>query len=147
MKLNPMVLLLLIAGGSSAVAAAEEQTPAGVDAFLRICLDNAPTFANAAAAAASFGIKEFTETSVNKIGASDDGALTVQIKAGRQCVVTTPHQANPELTAQLLRAGGKQSGSAVPARVPAKLEIGGKTVIVMHDRVEGEAFLARVVGS
>jgi hypothetical protein len=143
MRIKSLVAMLFIAGMCPNVGSANE--PTSIDAFMRICVSNAPTFADSAAVAANFGIKEFLDTSIGKVGASDDGALGVQVKVSRECVVTTASQSNPELTAQLLRALGQQSGTEV-SRLPAKIEIGGKAILVLHDRVDGETFIARVAG-
>lgn len=141
-NVKPWVLIALAAAGCGR-AGAEEARP--IDAFLEICVSKAPTFADSAATAASFGIADLIDASGSKVGMSDDNSLGVQIKPGVECVITTPKQANPQLTEELLAAIAPFAGGAVK-RLPAKIQIGGKAIFVLHDRIDGEAFIARVAG-
>jgi hypothetical protein len=108
----------------------------GVAAFSDICLATAPDFTDAPAAAAVYGVTDFTEVGDLKLGLRTDNAISVQLTGTSECAVTTPSRAaNPR----------NQFLSIVPgltaSTLPAATTIGGSSFIIQHDRQGGEAFV------
>lgn len=117
-------------------AAAPAQLHTSVAAFRDICINNAPSFAGSAAAAQAYGIAQILDLGFTNTGSTADNSLAVQIKPGKECVVTTPSQSdNP----------AQQFASVIPGlsgtRFPAVAQIGNANFIFQHDRNGGEAFV------
>jgi len=110
-------------------------------AFRDICLQSAPSFSTAEQAAKVHGITDFMDVGFMKAGFNSDKSMGVQIKAGKECVVTTPSQLDSTLTAQFLKSVTPFSSSPVAKKVPSKITIENQTFIIMHDRSGGEAFV------
>jgi hypothetical protein len=109
------VLFVACAGVGAVAEDAAETSNASIRAFIEICVKPAPSFAASAEAAKAFGITELFESDGEKMGMTDDSALTVQIREGRSCTVTTDVQKDKKLTQQLLEAVARQAGGK-PAR-------------------------------
>lgn len=109
----------------------------GVVAFRDICLTTAPSFTAAKSAAAVYGVNDFVDLATLAIGSSGNGALSVQIKPGIECAVTTPSRgaANP-----VLGFVSVVPGITVPT-FPATATVGGTSFIFQHDRSGGEAYV------
>lgn len=116
-------------------------TSKAVQAFRDICLKTAPSFAEAHSVAPQHGIEDLTEMGFATVGFNADKSLGLQVKASRECVITTDSQQDDSLTRQLLSAAAESAGTEVPRSVPAKLLIAGQPFIIMHDRKGGEAFV------
>ncbi|ARS50392.1 MULTISPECIES: hypothetical protein [Pseudomonadaceae] len=112
-----------------------------VQAFRDICLQTAPSFAEAHSVARQHGVSEVTDMGFATIGFNADKSLGIQVKAGHECVVTSEVQEDATLTRQLLTAAAVSAGTTVPSRVPVKMMIAGQQFILMHDRKGGEAFV------
>lgn len=117
------------------------ETSAAIKAFEDVCLKTAPSFSGAAQAAGNFGITEITDAGFMKMGFNKDQSLGVQIKANKECVITTPPQRNNALTSQFLQLIGRYSTEHPSNRVPTKASIKGVPFIFQHDREGGEAFV------
>ena len=76
-----------------------------------------------------------------KAGFNSDKSMGVQIKAGKECVVTTPSQQDSTLTAQFLKTVTPFSNSPVAQKVPSNITVENQTFIIMHDRSGGETFV------
>jgi hypothetical protein len=116
-------------------------TAEAVQAFRDICLKTAPSFAEAHSVARQHGIEDLTDMGFATVGFNADKSLGLQVKASRECVITTDSQQDDSLTRQLLSAAAESAGTEVPRSVPAKLMIAGQPFIIMHDRKGGEAFV------
>ncbi|AVO54357.1 hypothetical protein [Ectopseudomonas mendocina] len=112
-----------------------------VQAFRDICLQTAPSFAEAHRVARQHGITEMTDMGFATIGFNADKSLSIQVKVSHECVVTSEPQQDATLTSQLLTAAAVNAGTTVPRKTPAKMMIAGQPFILMHDREGGEAFL------
>lgn len=112
-----------------------------VQAFRDICLQTAPSFAEAQRIARQHGITEMTDMGFATIGFNADKSLSIQVKASHECVVTSEPQQDDTLTLQLLSAAAINAGTTVPRKVPVKMMIAGQPFILMHDREGGEAFV------
>lgn len=112
-----------------------------VQAFRDICLQTAPSFAEAHQVARQHGIAEVTDMGFATIGFNADKSLSIQVKVSRECVVTSEPQQDETLTSQLLTAAAVSAGTTVPRKVPVRMMIGGQSFILMHDREGGEAFV------
>lgn len=141
--LRVMVLMLFaawpVAGGAADESAGVAN--ASIQAFIQICIVQAPSFLGSAEAAKAFGITELFESDGEKTGMTADTALTVQIRENRSCTVTTDVQKDRKLTQQLLEAVARQVGSKPARRVPAEVVLGGERFVLTHDRNGGEAFV------
>ena len=117
------------------------ETAAAIKAFEDVCLKTAPSFSGAAQAAGSLGITEITDAGFMKMGFNKDQSLGVQIKADKECVITTPPQRNNSLTSQFLQLIGRYSTLSPSNQVPIKASIKGVPFIFQHDRKGGEALV------
>lgn len=139
--------LFLMAGCSTdtnitnSTSAENEVSAVSLHAFRDICLATAPTFSEAEEAAKSHGITDIMDMGFTKAGFNSDKSMGVQIKAGKECVVTTPSQQDSTLTAQLIKTVTPFSSTPVPQKTPSKVTIENQTFIIMHDRNGGEAFV------
>ena len=116
-------------------------TSKAVQAFRDICLQTAPSFAEAQGVARQHGVTELTDMGFASIGFNPDKSLGIQVKASHECVVTSEAQQDATLTRQLLTAAAVKAGTTVPRAVPVKMRIAGQDFILMHDREGGEAFV------
>ncbi|MDR8014807.1 hypothetical protein [Ectopseudomonas guguanensis] len=112
-----------------------------VQAFRDICLQTAPSFAEAHSVARQHGITEMTDMGFATVGFNADKSLSIQVKVSHECVVTSEPQQDETLTRQLLTAAAVNAGTTVPRRVPVKMMIAGQPFILTHDRQGGEAFV------
>lgn len=116
-------------------------TSTSIQAFRDICLKNAPDFAGSIAAAKAYGVTEFEDLGFMTAGFNADKSLSVQLKPGVECVVTTENQKDDSLTRQFLSVVAESANSPTPRSVPVKFVLAGQTFIAMHDRRGGEAFV------
>ncbi len=121
--------------------ASPTETSMAIQAFTDICLKTAPSFSGAAKAAAAYGITDIADAGFMRMGFTKDQSLGVQIKGGKECVITTADQRDRTLTKQFLQAVSQHSGSSVPQSVPVRAKIGNEVYIFQHDRKGGEAFV------
>jgi len=112
-----------------------------VQAFRDICLQTAPSFAEAHSVARQHGITEMTDMGFATVGFNADKSLSIQVKVSHECVVTSEPQQDETLTRQLLTAAAVNAGTTVPRTVPVKMMIAGQPFILTHDRQGGEAFV------
>ncbi|MGG2399307.1 hypothetical protein ACJRW5_20400 [Pseudomonas sp. SH1-B] len=112
-----------------------------VQAFRDICLQTAPSFAEAHRVARQHGISEMTDMGFATVGFNADKSMSIQVKASHECAVTSEAQQDDTLTNQLLTAAAVNAGTTVPRKVPVKMVIAGQAFILMHDRKGGEAFV------
>ena len=112
-----------------------------VQAFRDICLQTAPSFAEAHRVARQHGVTEMTDMGFATVGFNADKSLSIQVKVSHECVVTSEAQEDDSLTRQLLSAAAINAGTTVPRKVPVKMMIAGQPFILMHDREGGEAFV------
>jgi hypothetical protein len=111
----------------------------GIRAFHDICLANAPSFAGVPEAAKTYGVsgiladRESTAT-------SKDRKISVQLKPGTECVVTTESRAGSTVEQQFLAAVVTVTGSKAK-QVPLLGKIGGSSFVFHHDRTNGEAYV------
>lgn len=112
-----------------------------VQAFRDICLQTAPSFAEAHRVARQHGVTEMTDMGFATVGFNADKSLSIQVKVSHECVVTSEAQEDDSLTRQLLSAAAINAGTTVPRKVPVRMMIAGQPFILMHDREGGEAFV------
>lgn len=148
MKLTYLASAIFLMAGCSTSSNTSNSTPAEIEvsapslkAFRDICLESAPSFSTAEQAAIAHGITDIMDMEFTKAGFNSDKSLGVQIKAGKECVVTTPSQQDSTLTTQFLKVVTPFSSNPVVQQVPSKVTIENKTFIIMHDRNGGEAFV------
>ena len=115
--------------------------PEAIIAFKDICLKTAPTFSNAEKVAANYGMSDLMDLGFTKTGFNKDDSLGVQIKANKECVITTPSQQSKILTKTFLKIIEQYSSTPVSKTVPTKATINGEIFIFMHDRNGGEAYV------
>ncbi len=109
--------------------------------FENVCINTAPTFADAPAQASEHGIVKFEDFGFAQIGMRGDRSLSVQVQPGSECAVTTPSKSNNGLTDAFLQLVSRHVGSSVGTRVPATAQIRGTAFIFQHDRRGGEAYV------
>lgn len=110
-------------------------------AFEEVCIKTAPSFSDAKAVAAKYGITDIEDMGFVHSGMSKDQSIGVQIKPNNECVITTPSQKAPKLTEEFLQLVSRNSNAAPSTRVPTKAQINGAIFIFHHDRNGGEAFV------
>lgn len=138
------MLALAALTSCSTLSVAEEPasaTNASIQAFIDICVKQAPTFAGAAEAAKVYGITEVSESGGTQSGMTADYALAVQIRENQSCTITTDVQKDKKLTRQLIDAVAKQTGEKLGTRLPLGVVLGGERFALTHDRAGGEAFV------
>lgn len=140
--------LLYLAAAAALLSACASQpsgpvtvTSTSIQAFRDICLKNAPDFAGSIAAAKAYGVTELEDLGFMSAGFNGDKSLSVQLKPGAECVVTTENQKDDSLTRQFLSVVAESANSPTPRSVPVKFVLAGQTFIAMHDRRGGEAFV------
>ena len=82
-----------------------------VQAFRDICLQTAPSFAEAHSVARQHGITEMTDMGFATVGFNADKSLSIQVKVSHECVVTSEPQQDETLTRQLLTAAAVNAGT------------------------------------
>ncbi|MBA1272522.1 hypothetical protein G7026_04025 [Pseudomonas azotifigens] len=112
-----------------------------IAAFRSICLETAPSFAGASAAARQHGIDGLTDMGFVKLGVTADKSIGVQVKENSECAVTTPSQPEEHLTRQFLETIADTTGGPAGRQVPIKVSVGGQTFLFTHDRNGGEAYV------
>ncbi len=137
----PVIAVALLSACAPDTPVAPSEMPVALKAFNDVCLKTAPTFANAATAAAAYGITDITDAGFSKLGFNQDHSLGVQIKESKECVITTPEQKNPALTKLFLQQISRASGASLPKSVPVKATINGELFFFLHDRKGGETFV------
>lgn len=142
MKHAPLLATLALLGACAGQPAQPvDVTSRSIQAFRDICLHNAPDFAGSIASAKAYGITETKDLGFMTAGFSADKSMSMQLKPGKECVVTTPEQTDNSLTRQLLSAVAARANSPMPRSVPTRFVLAGQSFIVMHDRRGGEAFV------
>jgi len=131
---------------SKAPGAASTKIDVGLAAFRDICLATAPSFVSGYAAAKKYGVEGSTEFG----GITGDGSLSVQIKPGKECAVTTETRPGPIVHAQFLQTVANVA--ATPSGIkggqtPFNANVGGNNFIFQHDRNGGEAYVMIKLGS
>lgn len=127
---------------SRPVSVTSNGTPSSaIQAFRDICLKTAPDFSNAVSAAKAHGIADVTDLGFMVMGLTADRNMSIQIKAGEECALTTPSQQDDSLTRQLLDAGRELSSTPVGKTSPVKITLAGQVFILAHDRRDGEAYV------
>ncbi len=111
-----------------------------IAAFRSICLETAPSFAGASAAARQLGIG-LTDMGFVRLGMTADKSMGVQVKDNSECAVTTPSQADDQLTRRFLAMIAEVTGTPPGRQVPVKVSVGDQTFIFTHDRNGGEAYV------
>ena len=135
----PMIAAPVIA--PTPVVASSASADEGVAAFRDICLANAPSFAGSAAAARAYDVDRVDDLGFMAMGMRADQGLSVQIKPGVECAITTPSRgANNPSAAFAAVVASKTSGSA-PTSFPAVGTVAGTSYVFQHDRNGGEAFV------
>lgn len=152
MKSLSLILAVAVLAGcasgnrSTTVDPSPSSMPAAIRAFEEICLKTAPTFSRAASAAGAFGVTDFTSLGPGKMGFNRDQSLSVQIKEGIECAITTPTQSDRTLTRTFLQSVARAVNASPAAKVPFRANIAGQTFIFQHDR-SGAARVKVVVAS
>jgi hypothetical protein len=112
-----------------------------LSAFENICLKTAPSFTGALQAASHYGITNTADFGYATSGFNKDQSLGIQIKANKECVITTPARQNNTLTRQFIQLVSRYSNISLPNRVPLKVDFDSMPFIFHHDREGGEAFV------
>lgn len=112
-----------------------------IQIFEQVCIKQAPSFAGSIQAAAEFGVKDVMDGGFATFASKPDKSLSVQVKEGRECAVTTPSQRDRTLSKQLLFVIQKYSTTTVATRIPTQGTIEGTSFLFHHDRKGGEAFV------
>ncbi len=139
LRLAPLLLVLSACSAAPPGNAPSQPAPA-IAAFRSICLDTAPSFAGASAAARQLGIG-LTDMGFVKLGMTADKSIGVQVKDNSECAVTTPSQAGDQLTRQFLAMVAEATGTLPGRQVPVKASLDGQTFLFTHDRNGGEAYV------
>ncbi len=136
------VITAFSASSSIASDASLEATKAlAIKAFVDICVRTAPSFADAAIAAKSYGIDEIRDLGFMAMGATSDQKVAVQIKKNMECAITTESQTDATLTRQFIQSVAEVTKSEPRAKVPFRASVQSETFIFQHDREGGEAFV------
>lgn len=126
-------------------AATPPVAPAATDdallVFENVCINTAPTFADAPAKATKYGIARLDDLGFAQIGMRGDRSLSVQIQQGKECAVTTPPRNNEGLTAAFLQLISRQTGAELRTQVPTTVQLRGTAYVFHHDRRGGEAYV------
>ena len=120
-------------------SAATSSTDVGVDAFHKICLATAPSFADAPEAAKKYGVSGLT-AGVNSTGMTKDSSLSVQLKPGIECAVTTTSRPGDAVAKQFMSVVTAATGTKAE-QTPFAAKLGANAFIFHHDRNGGEAFV------
>ena len=80
------------------------------------------------------------------MGFNRDQSLSVQIKEGIECAITTPTQSDRTLTKTFMQSVARAANASPAAKVPFRADISGQTFIFQHDRSGGEAYVMLKAG-
>ena len=128
-------------------AALAAKTDVGVQAFQDICLATAPDFASAEKLAAKYGAKDWIELGEGKSAMTADDSLSVQIKPGKECAITTPSRPGRQAVWQFADAVTKATGlhtATGEGGAYAAIAVGayrGQGYVFGLDRNGGEAYV------
>lgn len=111
----------------------------GIRAFHDICLANAPSFAGVPEAAKAYGVNGI-KADRDSMEMSKDKKISVQLKPGTECAVTTETRSGGAVEQQFLAAVVAVTGSKA-TQVPLAGKIGGSSFVFNHDRTGGEAYV------
>jgi len=111
-----------------------------INLFKAVCLDTAPSFNKAESASSDNGIN-ILDGGFMKLGFNGDKSLGVQIKKGKECVVTTPSYNDSSLTSNFLISVADYLGVKPAKKVPFVAKVNNTEFIFVHDRKGGEAFV------
>lgn len=125
-------MTILIASGSVALA----DTGYAAKAFAEICLGTAPSFKAVPAKAAKYGGSKFMSLGELNISSNAKKDITIQYKAGKECVITTSKDNSARK--KLLKTLKGQFGIK---QIPAHVKRGSKTFLIAHKRQGGETFI------
>lgn len=129
---------------ASAASAASGKTDIAIKAFKDLCLKTGPSFTAGISGAKGYGVTDFFDLNGGKNGMTKDHSMSVQIKPGRECAITSPNRSDPTLHDQFLRAVAEFADN-VPMNdkpnQPFVAIIKGKRFIFQHDRNGGEAYV------
>ena len=111
----------------------------GIRAFHDICLATAPSFAGVPEAAKAYGVNGIAANR-NSMEMSKDRKISVQLKPGSECAVTTESRTGTAVDKQFLAEVVAATGSKA-TQVPLAGKIGGSSFVFHHDRNGGEAYV------
>jgi hypothetical protein len=111
----------------------------GIRAFHDVCLANAPSFAGVPEAARTYGVNGISAERAS-MEMSKDRKISVQLKPGTECVVTTESRTGSAVEQQFLAEVVAVTGSKA-TQVPLVGKIGGSSFVFHHDRTNGEAYV------
>ncbi|MDO5653853.1 MAG: hypothetical protein Q4G39_07090 [Brachymonas sp.] len=138
-------MLLALGGCAKPLAPVVTQLPPElppvIQAFADICIKAAPDFAAAAKAAEAYSIQSKADAAGVLTGTSMDKTLNLQIKPGKECVISTIKQPNTDLTQKFLRSVSYFTNERVPHTLPAKIMVNKELFIFHHDRKNAETFV------
>ncbi|MBB4571391.1 hypothetical protein [Rhizobium leucaenae] len=128
---------------TSAAAAPAGKTDVAINAFKKLCLQTAPDFAAGIQGAKRYGVT-FLDLGGEQSGMTKDESMSVQIKPGKECAITSPNRADTTLHQQFLRTVA-EFADKVPQddkpNQPFIATIKGRRFIFQHDRKGGEAYV------
>jgi hypothetical protein len=110
----------------------------GVRAFQDVCIATAPSFVDAPTAAKAFGLSGL-KAGEDGVAMSKDQKISVQLKPGTECAVSTQGRPGDTVGNQFLRAIVAATGTK-GKELPLLGKIGGSSFIFQHDRTGGEAY-------
>ncbi len=111
----------------------------GVRAFQEVCIATAPSFVDAPTAAKALGLSGL-KAGEDSGAMSKDKKISVQLKPGTECAVTTQSRPGDTVGNQFMRAIVAATG-AKGKELPLLGKIGGSSFIFQHDRTGGEAYV------
>jgi hypothetical protein len=112
----------------------------GVTAFREICLQSAPSFAEAPGYARKYGVDLSLALGEEKMGMTADHSLSVQVKPGAECAITTPNRPDDAAVGQFRKVVAEATRSPV-MQLPFVAAVRGVTFIFNEDRKGGEAYV------
>lgn len=129
---------------NSALPVPAGKTDIAVKAFRELCLQTAPSFEAGITGAKRYDVKDFYDLGGEQSGMTKDNSMSVQIKPGKECAITSPNRSDPTLHQQFLRTVA-EFADKVPQddkpNQPFVATIKGKRFIFQHDRKGGEAYV------
>ncbi|WP_413988717.1 hypothetical protein ACMDCR_22250 [Labrys okinawensis] len=127
-----------------APAHAQAVTDKAVLLFRDACLDTAPSFDKAMAAAKKYGVKPQMDLGASVVGMAPDGSFSLQVRGKKECAVTAEASPGPEVAAQFASLVAQASGkpaAGLSTGAPVTITLHGQTYVVRHDRKGGEAYV------
>ena len=138
-------LLLCATIVAPAPAAADDSAiDVGIRAFKEICIASAPSFAKGDQLAKKYGVETWLPLGKEKMGMTKDQSLSVQIKPGKECTITTPTRPGATVHTQFMSAiVSATKPEAIKEETSFRFSgaIGGKKYIFGHVRHDGEAYI------